>query len=214
MMNKNIFCLVFVLLSCSLLLRAQVRINISPNVFLTFPNNPDILDTLGQKVYHYTDETGYYACIVQQTTLNPTKRSALDVNRFYNEVYQTVQMPEDHCNLVRQKNVTIEDLSGIEFYATCDPHPDRPELRFKRLLLYETKLFVMDFWTTQAYYSQADANKSGFFESMSLELKGDPSIPSALEPSETSDNISYNWLILLLVLIPVVYLFVLRKPKK
>jgi len=213
MMKKIILYLFFCFLSGPVL-RAQVKVNISPNVFLTFPNQPDILDTLGQKVYHYSDETGYYACIVQQTTLNPAKRSALDVNRFYNEVYQSVKIPGDNCNLIKQKNVTIEDLSGIEFYATCDPNPETPELRFKRLLLYETKLFVVDFWTTKAYYSQAEGNKNGFFESMALEVKGDATIPSAFQPAETSDNISYNWLILILVLAPIIYLFVIRKPKK
>lgn len=195
-------------------LRAQVKINVSPGVFLTFPGEPATLDTLGQKVYDYSDETGYYACIVQNTSLNATTRSTLDIGRFYKEVYQSVIRPGDNCKTTKQTDVTLQDLVGMEFFATCDPDPETPELRYKRLILYESRLFVLDFWTTQAYFAQSAGNKNKFFESMNVQLNNAAPIPSAVESSRSENNVSYKWLILILVLVPVIYLVASRKPKK
>ncbi len=202
-------------LSLPWVLPAQVGVNVTETVRLTFPGQPEIIDTLGQKVYHFTDETGYYACIAQQTNLNATKRATLDINQFYNQVYESLNIPDDHCKTVRQQNIVVRDLAGIEYYATCDQHPETPELRYKRLILYESRLFVLDFWTTQAYFSKATANKNAFFESMTLLARDDDAlIPSAFEPTESTERISYNWLILILVLVPVIYFLSKRKPKK
>lgn len=214
-MNSSIRFLIALCLIWPGVSQAQVSVNVSETVRLTFPGPPEIIDTLGQKVYHFSDETGYYACIAQKTNLNATKRAALDINQFYNQVYESLAIPGDHCKQVRQQPIVIHDLAGIEFYATCDQHPETPELRYKRLLLYESMLFVLDFWTTQSYFSKATANKNAFFESMTLLAKDDAAlIPSAFEPTESKDRISYNWLILVLVLVPVIYFLSKRKPKK
>jgi hypothetical protein len=214
MMKKFILFIIIVSLAGPQLLSAQVKINVSPGVFLTFPGEPSILDTLGQKVYDYSDETGYYACIVQNTSLNATTRSTLDVGRFYKEVYQSVIRPGDNCNTTKQTEVTLQDLLGMEFFATCDPDPEIPELRYKRLILYESRLFVLDFWTTQAYFSQSASKKNAFFESMNVQVNNAAPIPSAIEPSGSENKVSYKWLILILILVPVIYLIASRKPKK
>lgn len=212
-MKKSIWFSAVLFLINSAGLTSQVTVSISPSVKLTFPGQPEVIDTLGQKVFHYSDETGYYACIVQQTNLNATKRSTLDLSLFYNEVYQSLVIPEDHCKQVKQQDITIQDLAGMEYYATCDQNPETPELRYKRLILYEARLFVLDFWTTQAYFSQAGARKNAFFESMNLEDNAAP-IPSAFQPTEPASGPSYKWLILILVLVPAIYWLTKRKPKK
>jgi hypothetical protein len=75
-------------------------------------------------------------------------------------------------------------------------------------------LFVLDFWTTQAYFSQSASKKNAFFESMNVQVNNAAPIPSAIEPSGSENKVSYKWLILILILVPVIYLIASRKPKK
>ena len=78
-----------------LILSAQVVVQVDRNVKLTFPGQPEKLDTLGQQVYTYSDENGYYSCIVQKTTIDPVKLASIDIGQFYSEIYQSVQNPAE-----------------------------------------------------------------------------------------------------------------------
>lgn len=195
--------------------QSQTTVKLTETVTLNFPGQPEVIDTLGQKVFHYDSEGAYFACIVQQTKINPSTRASMDINKFYTDVYQSLNKPQDHCQTVKQQEIHLQDLVGMEFYYKCDPNPEIPEIRYKRLILYESRLFVLDYWTTQANFPESSSEKNAFFESMLVKsVDNTAPIPSAFESRKTSNSFSYYWLLLILLLFPAVYFFWKRKPKK
>ena len=210
----------FVLWACSLypmVLSAQAVVQVDRDVKLTFPGPPERLDTLGQKVYTYSDENGYYSCIVQKTSIDPIKLAGLDIGQFYSEIYQSVQNPADKCQSISQNEIVIHNTRAMEFYAQCAERPDIPELRYKRLVLNPPNLYVIDFWTTRAMFNQSGSLKNAFFESMIIDSQGDQArIPSALDNSEAGEPslLRYGFLLAAIVVLLAVLLYLRKKPKK
>lgn len=209
----------FVLMAWCLLplvLSAQVVVQVGLNVKLTFPGQPEKLDTLGQKVYTYSDENGYYSCIVQKTTIDPVKLAGIDIGQFYSEIYQSVQNPADKCKHISQNEIVILDTRAMEFYAQCEERPDIPELRYKRLVLNPPNLYVIDFWTTRAKYNQSGSLKNAFFESMIIDSQGNQAtIPSALDKTDGADPswVNYGYFLAAIAVLLVVLLYLRKKPK-
>ncbi|HNR07743.1 MAG TPA: hypothetical protein PKM27_10550 [Saprospiraceae bacterium] len=200
-----------------MVLSAQVAIELTPGVKLTFPGPPEKLDTLGQQVYTYSDENAYYSCIIQKTNIDPVKLASLDILQFYSEIYQTVQNPADQCRPISQKEVVIQDTRGMEFYAQCAEREDVPELRYKRLVLVPPNLYVIDFWTTRAASDQAAGRKNAFFESMIFTPQGGQAvIPSALDKTESGGSgwTQYGYFLAAIAVLLVALLYLKKKPKK
>ncbi len=200
-----------------LILSAQVVVQVDRNVKLTFPGQPEKLDTLGQQVYTYSDENGYYSCIVQKTTIDPVKLASIDIGQFYSEIYQSVQNPADKCQHISQNEIVILNTRAMEFYAQCEERPDIPELRYKRLVLNPPNLYVIDFWTTRAKYNQSGSLKNAFFESMIIDSHGDQAtIPSALDKTDAADPswVNYGYFLAAIAVLLVVLLYLRKKPKK
>ena len=210
----------FVLMACSLLpllLQAQIVVQIDRDVKLTFPGQPDKLDTLGQRVYIFSDENAYYSCIVQKTNIDPIKLVSIDLGQFYSEIYQSVQNPADKCQSISQNEIVILNTRAMEFYAQCEERPDIPELRYKRLVLNPPNLYVIDFWTTRAMYNQSGSLKKVFFESMTIDPQNDQAtIPSALDNTDPADpsRIRYGYFLAAIAILLAVLLYLRKKPKK
>ncbi len=209
------FCLIY----CLQQGYSTITVKLDNNFNLVFPNEPNALDTLGQRIYDYSDETGYYACIIQAGSVPADKMADLDVDKFLQSMYDRLQDPTHQCQSIKQSPFTIGAIRGIEFLSRCKEDPDFPDIRYKRLFLYKSNLYVIDYWTYKSQASVAEQHKNTFFGSIQ-ELQPDRTafIPSALPQSKSHqvaiDWSSYTWILGLVAGIGVVFLFLRNKPKK
>jgi hypothetical protein len=170
------------------ILFSQVKVNLSSKIELTFPKAPDAFDTLGQKVYNYTDQYGYYACIVRTKAVT-ADNAPMDLKSFYANLYKTLQRPEEQCKLIKQTDLVLAGVVGAEFYSICKEDPEFPEIRYKRLILYDNDLYVLDYWTTKAHLARAEQDKSNFLNSFVLHPGSDIAvIPPAITPTNSIGN--------------------------
>ncbi|MBK7608689.1 MAG: hypothetical protein IPI18_16535 [Saprospiraceae bacterium] len=196
---------------------AQQVIEINPGVKLTFPSPPSLLDTLGQRVYDYSDVNGYYACILKMNAVSVDKLANLDRPKFYKTIFESMQDPSHQCRLVNQSSGSISDVPFADFYSTCKLDPDFPDVRFKRLILLGSDLYIIDYWTYQSNASKSHENKDLFFNSLKLEnISVAPFIPSAINSSNSQkiDWSSYTWVFGIIGALVIILFFLRKKPKK
>ena len=158
----------------------QVQVKLSPEIEMTFPGDPEVFDTLGQKVFNYSDENGYYASIIHHNAL-PSGKQPMDLKSYYGNVYKSLQQQNEQCKLVYQTELMIAGIKAAEFYSICKEDPDFPEIRYIRFFLYGHELYVLDYWTTKSHIAQAENNKNKFLNSFVLHQgANDAFIPSAV----------------------------------
>lgn len=204
-------------LICTQIIVAQQVVEINPGVKLTFPSSPSLLDTLGQRVYDYSDANGYYACILKMNAVSVDKLSNLDRPKFYKTIFESMQDPAHQCKIVSQSNGSVQDVPFAEFYSTCKPDPDFPDLRFKRLILLGSDLYIIDYWTYQNNATQAQENKNLFFNSLDLgNISAVPIIPRAVDDADSQaiDWASYTWIFGIIGALVIILFFLRKKPKK
>jgi hypothetical protein len=167
-----------------LLGHSQQLVKLSPEIEMTFPGAPEVFDTLGQKIFNYSDENGYYACIIHHNAL-PSGKLPMDLKSYYANVYKSLQQQNEQCKLVYQTELLIAGIKAAEFYSTCKEDPEFPEIRYIRFFLYGHELYVLDYWTTKAHLNQAENNKNKFLNSFVLHQgANDAIIPSAISSSD------------------------------
>jgi hypothetical protein len=121
MKRKNILiAILFAMYSTSVW--CQVKVNLAPNIELTFPQQPEVFDTLGQKVFNYSDEVGYYACIIRRNAV-PAGKAPMDLKSFYANLYKSLQRPEEECQLIKQTDLVLAGIIGAEFQTRCKEDP-------------------------------------------------------------------------------------------
>ncbi|MEP7322990.1 MAG: hypothetical protein ABI761_13785 [Saprospiraceae bacterium] len=181
---------------CSQFLFSQVKVNLTSRIELTFPQSPEAFDTLGQRVYNYQDEYGYYACIIRTQAVPPDKK-VMDLKAFYSNIYKSLALPGEQCQLIKQTDLMLAGVMGAEFYATCKEDPEFPEIRYKRLILFENDLYVLDFWTTKAHLARAEEDKSKFLNSFVLHPDTDIAIlpPAISTPNHAGNDRWIPWAI-------------------
>ncbi len=159
-----------------------------PGTTINFPAMPELLDTLGNTSYSLSNHDGYYACLVMKNAVPADKLASLDLNKFYMTVYETLQAPEQGCQLFNQSNIRAGDINAAEFWSRCKPDPDFPEIRYKRLLLAGSTLYVLDHWTFTKIQSGGEERKNSFFNSFKIKSPEKAVIPSAFENSNGTDK--------------------------
>ena len=197
---------------------AQVKVGLTSSIDLTFPKAPEIFDTLGQKVFNFSDENGYYACIINRNAIPGNQ--PMDLKVYYTNIYKSLQQPIEQCQLIKQTDLQIAGIQAIEFYTTCRVNPDFPEIRYKRLFLYGHDLYILDFWTDKAHQAQADQNKSTFLNSFVVHQSNNEAIiPPALPIHDKKESIRNNLapilgIVVIGVLLLLLFIFYKKKPKK
>ncbi|MEP7268696.1 MAG: hypothetical protein ABI844_13800 [Saprospiraceae bacterium] len=216
-MFKKIALILFILIQYSFQSRAGVRVDVDSYLSLMFPTAPDLMDTLGQKVYSISDETGYYSCILMKVA--PEKLRNLDRQKFYKSMYETIQDPSHGCHLIKESVVNFTDIIGVEYHTSCNEVPDFPEIRYKRFFLYQNILYVIDFWTFKNQAANAENFKSAFFNSLQIKKDEEAVVPSAFGNSKTSNETPFNLnnfigLIGIFIALALILVFLRKKPKK
>lgn len=217
-MKRRFWILLFACLFLKVAHASEI-VKIDPYFTLTFPNVPSSLDTLGQHVFDYSDETGYYACIVQYNAIKEDKLLDLDFAKFYQTMYEKLQHPDQQCQLVSNTPFFLGDIRGMEFFTRCKEDPEFPDVRYKRILVYKTNLYIIDHWTFKSQLSKAEQRKNEFFQSMVITKDADnaiiPSaIPSTKVPAGATFEYKYLWGIGLILLAGLWLLFRRKSPKE
>lgn len=196
---------------------AGIKVELDEKASIQFPSFPEVLDTLGKRSYSMTDATGYYAVlIVQNVTSN---MATFELQKFYKQMYERIQAPEHGCQLIKESNVNITDIVGVEYYSNCLEMEDFPEIRYKRFFVYKGDFYIIDYWTYKSQLSNAPNFKAAFFNSLSFKIDESAVIPFTIENEnsmkDTSDIFENSkWLILFIVILFGFLIFLRRKPKK
>ncbi len=219
MTMKTRFVNILMLTFTALWARSTELVKIDNHFTISFPSHPDALDTLGQKVYDYSDANGYYAVIVQPNSIKEDKLMDLDLSKFYQTMYEKLQMPSQQCQMINKSQFNIGDIQGVEFFTRCAEDPEFPDIRYKRMLVYKSNLYIIDHWAYKPQLATAEQNKNTFFLSMTpIKDENEAIIPSGIPeptaPSDTSIPSNYIWIVGLVLALGLILLFSRKNSKK
>ena len=133
---------------------------------IVFPAKPVSTEAAGQEVLHYADSSAHYLIVIQDLS----NRKGFEVNEgSLHEFYEgTVigTLKTAGGKLISKKEFAIEGLKGLDIVYTATSNPKLPDLRFKRIILLNNRLFSIDFWTSSAKEKETQAAREKFFNSL------------------------------------------------
>lgn len=133
---------------------------------IDFPAKPTLTKALGQEVLHYTDSTAHYLIVTQDLS----NKRGFEINEgSLNEFYEgTVigTLKTAGGKLISKKKFEIKGMKGLDIVYTATSNPKLPDLRYKRILLLNNRLFSIDFWTFSSKEKSTQAARERFFNSL------------------------------------------------
>ncbi len=194
-----------------------IRVDLDEKATIQFPSFPEVLDTLGKISYSLTDGSGYYAVLIVKNVTSDM--STFELQKFYKQMFERMQSPDHACQLIKESNVNLTDVLGVEYYSNCREMEDFPDIRYKRFFVYQGDFYIIDYWTYKNQLANAPNFKAAFFNSLAFKKNENVIIPPAIENTKGPDSNpgiieNSKWLILFIFLLLGVLIFLRRKPKK
>lgn len=141
---------------------------LTEQVSIDFPSEPVLSDTLGIKTFSYSDADASYLMNIRD--LGKLKNFQLKENElenFYNKIIEgTIQGSQGE--LISKSQFTMSGFKGIEIEYTSSVNPDLPNLRFKRIILLNTTIYLYDFWTVLENKEQTHTDRDKYFNSFTI----------------------------------------------
>ncbi|WP_285060067.1 hypothetical protein [Pedobacter ginsengisoli] len=70
--------------------------------------------------------------------------------------------------VISKKQFEIEGLKGIDLESVTTANPNLPDLRFRRILIVNNTVFIINFWTSSENRQTTHSAKTRFFNSLTI----------------------------------------------
>lgn len=165
-MKKNIC--TFLLLFSVLTLFGQTgyKQNFGDLVAITFPQKPETIDTLGQRVSQFIDSTAIYSVLSREFNFEEIPHIHSEkLSQFYDGTINGF-LKASGGKLIGKHPFEIDGLKGVEIELVSTANPNVPDLRFTRFLLLNNSLITINFWTLSENREATQKNRTEFFNSL------------------------------------------------
>lgn len=160
----SILC-VFSIISIFCFAQNPYKQNLLDLATIDFPAKPVSTEAAGQEVLHYADSAAHYLIVIQDLS---NKRGFEINDGSLNEFYKGTiigTLKTAGGKLISKKDFEIQGMKGLDIVYTATSNPKLPDLRFKRIILLNNRLFSIDFWTYSAKEKETQTVREKFFSS-------------------------------------------------
>jgi hypothetical protein len=136
---------------------------VSESVSLDFPIAPETSTTNGMTVYTVNINEAF--CMA--TVVNV--RGKIDENANPQNLYESYlegALASANGKLLQRENFYVNGVPGLEIIYTASSNSDLPDLRQKRVMLYDQNLISFEYWTYSNSTDTVQSSKAKFFSSL------------------------------------------------
>ncbi|MCW3117384.1 MAG: hypothetical protein JWM28_1466 [Chitinophagaceae bacterium] len=136
-------------------------------ISITFPQKPEILDTLGQSSYQFMDSSAVYSVIAQKIDQEKMAVETDQISEIYDNLIKGM-LNASQGKLISKKQFEIDGLKGSDIESVSKANPNLPDLRFRRILLVNNTIFTINFWTLSENRQTTETARTKFFNSLTI----------------------------------------------
>lgn len=199
----------FCLICCFAFAQGGYKQDLNNLISVNFPAKPESMDTLGQKIYKFTDSDAFYMALVKEHSVEDLLISTNKLSEFYDGTINGV-LGASKGRLISKKAFTVAGLKGVEIEYVTTANPALPDLRFNRMLLINNTFISLNCLTLSKNKQATEAVRKHFFNSIALiaketDLKQGTDDPTAYAIGYVIGKIA-AWAVLLVIIAGVIFL--------
>jgi len=166
-MNRVSFLVALILVSFFATAQTGYKQDLAGLVSITFPSQPQKLDTLGYKFYKSEDMLSFY--VASSNIIDPQKTiiDADSIPEFYDGVAKGM-LGASGGKMLNKRTFQLEGLTGLEFSHTLVLDTNMPGIKYVRMLVINSTLVIIQFSTSLTDQRSADPAKEQFFNSLKI----------------------------------------------
>ena len=188
---KKIAFILFVFVPIFLLGQNLTKQNLVEIAVIGFPGQPEISDTLGKRIYTFSNENARLAVVVTNyTPKNEFQLKEGELNQFYDGTIQGV-IKSIQGKLINKKEVNIDGLVGTEIEFTIPSRPNYPNLGFQRILYTNKGVFAISYLTTSEKRSFIEKEKQQYFNSFQFTIAKEKIVQFTTAKGDPAYDISF-----------------------
>ncbi|MGC4034777.1 MAG: hypothetical protein QM764_02375 [Chitinophagaceae bacterium] len=167
-MNKTYLLVILFFSANSLSAQTSYTQKLSDIASIEFPGKPSYVDTLGQQVLNYTNDSGVYTVIVSDYSFGRSIKIRPGKLNIVYSGFLDGMMKTSGDSLIFKKKININSLEGIEVEFITSSNPDYQYKRFMRMLFVNNKIYNYSFWVSSSLAEQTAMDREKFFNSFKL----------------------------------------------
>lgn len=138
---------------------------------IDFPEKPDFIDTLGLKMYDYSDENAQFILMIRDLSSQPDLSfQEDDLEKFYSNTIAGI-IDASEGKILNKKVFELDGLKGVEIEFISNSNPSLPDLRFEKILFVNNLFIAVDFVTNSVDSMITKNKKDQYFQSFILTAK-------------------------------------------
>jgi hypothetical protein len=143
--------------------------NLANYATIDFPRKPQLNKSAkGLTQIGYNGGTVFFVVDIEDLSNYGLDVKPNELNDLYNGIIIGFFQDSGKKALVK-KEFSVSGLTGIEIIYSTAP-TDAPNLRYKRLLFFNGKIFSYEFWTTYADEEKTKGEREKYFNSFAITL--------------------------------------------
>jgi hypothetical protein len=136
---------------------------------IEFPKKPQLIKSSnGLTQIGYNGGINFYIVDIENLSNYGLDVKPNEVNDLYNGILVGFFEKPDKKALVK-KEFSVSNLTGIEIIYSAEGS-NAPDLRYKRLLFFNGKIFSYEFWTTFSNEENSKKDRDRYFDSFTIIL--------------------------------------------
>lgn len=169
----------------------QYKTDIVKIATIDFPSKPNVIDTLGRKIYSYANENASFLVIVSNYKENDIyELKDGDLSRFYDGVVEGM-LKTTKGKLINKKTINIDGLNGIEIEFSSITNPILQDLRFTQILYSDKGVFIINYWANSEKRILTPDERNKFFNSFQFTINKESLKQYTIAKSDQAYNISF-----------------------
>ena len=145
------------------------KINLVNYATIDFPGKPQLNNSSkGLTAIGYNDKTNFYIAEVEDLSNYGLEVTSNELDDLYKGIIVGFFENPELKPLVK-KEFKVDGLIGLEIIYSVNAQ-EVPNLRYKRLLFYNAKIFSIEFWTTFSNEKESEGNRERYFNSFTVTL--------------------------------------------
>jgi|GEM_PF-3167019 len=168
---KQFSLLLFLLLPYSFYGQTSYKQNLIDVAVINFSGKPEILDTLGKKLYNLSAENLQQSVVLSNYAPNDKfELGEGELSRFY-DGFISGTLKSTGGKLLYRKDVIIDGMKAVEFEFTISPGKAQTDHGFQRIIYTDKGIFILSYLLMAGERASREKEREIFFNSFQFTIE-------------------------------------------